>query len=126
MAEASVADVREVIDTDLDDLAIQAILDRAARSIDRRYDAEDFDSTVHRSDTEAVLTALRIAGGRDRREISASSESTSVTFEIAETRALRAQLARIEPGSEFSIGGVNRDTDRFVSSANNPRDDVDE
>ena len=119
MAEATISDVREVIDTDLTDADINDILARAARRVDREYNDDDFHDLQHRADFEAVLTALNIAGGRDRRAQSVSSESASVTYEVAEINRLRSRLAKLDPGDAFGMSLVNRDSDRYVNSANN-------
>lgn len=125
MAEATPSDVRIEIDTDLSDLDISDIIDRVARDIDREYESGDFENTQHRRDFEAVLTALRIASGRDRRAINASSESAQIQFEVAEVKSLRRRVNRLDPADEFSVGGVRRDADRNVRSANNTADDDD-
>lgn len=119
MAEATIADVREIITTDLDDIEIGEILDRAARAIALTYDSADFVSTSHQADFEATLAAIWIVGNKDRRAQSISSESASVTYEANVLNQLRAQLARLDPGDEFGTSRVNRDTDRYVNSANN-------
>lgn len=119
MAEASIEDVREVINTDLDDIEISDILERAARAVSLTYEDGDFVDLQHRSDFEATLAAIWIAGGKDRRAQSVSSESASVTYEASVINQLRAQLARLDPGDEFGTSRVNRDSDRYVNSANN-------
>lgn len=116
MTEATPSDVREVIDTSLADLDISDIIDRAARDIDREYSSGAFDNTQHRRDFEAVLTALRIATGRDRRARTASSESSSVTFGAIEIDALRSRLARRDPGEAFGRSVVATDSDRTYGS----------
>lgn len=122
MAQATIADVREIINTDLSDVEISEILDRAARTIALTYTDEDFVDLQHKADFEATLTAIWIAGGKDRRAESISSESAKVTYEASVINQLRAQLNRLDPGEEFGTARVNRDADRYVSSANNDPD----
>ena len=112
MAEATPADVREEVDSSLSDLDISDILDRAARDIDREYDADAFSTREARVDFEAVLAALRIATGRERRARTASSESTSVEFRAIEIDALRVRLVRRDPGEAFGRSVVATDSDR--------------
>lgn len=117
--------VRVEISTHLDDAAIEGdsndpdddeILGRVERDIDREYDDSDFEDTQHRKDFEAVLAALRIASGRDRRAESVQSGRTRTTYEASEVASLRARLRRLDPGDAFSVGGVKRNSDRNVGS----------
>jgi hypothetical protein len=129
MPEASAEDVRLEIDTHLDDAAIEGASDdadddgligRVAREIDRAYDSTDitFEDPQHRQDFEAVLTALRIAEGRDRRAEQAQSGRTSTTYETAEIDNLRKRVRRLDPGEEFGRSGrVVRDDGRHVTSS---------
>lgn len=125
MPEASAADVRAEIDTYLDDSDIEGpdgnggLLARVAREIDRAYDGTDitFEDTQHRQDFEAVLTALRIAEGRDRRGESVSSGRSSTDYETDEIDNLRKRVRRDDPGEEFGRSGrVVRDDGRHIST----------
>lgn len=126
MPEASASDVRVEIDTHLDDSDIEGadgdggLLARIAREIDRAYDDDlevVFADVQHRQDFEAVLTALRIAEGKDRRGESVQSGRTSTTYEASEIENLRKRVRRADPGDEFGhAGSVVRDTDRHVST----------
>jgi len=70
------------------------------------------DGTGHIRDFEAVLTALRIAEGLDRRADTAQSGRTSATYETSEIENLRKRLRRLDPGDEFGYSGqiVRRDS----------------
>jgi hypothetical protein len=117
MVEATVDDVREEVDTVLEDAEISALLDRVEREWQREYDATEFIDTTHIADFEALLTALRIAEGRDRRAESEQSGRTSTTYEISAVDALRKRVRRADPGTEFGHpGGLVRDTDRYVNA----------
>lgn len=122
---ASADDVRTEIDTVLDDEAIEGpeddaddhgILGRVARDIDREYSDTDFGDDQHRRDLEAVMAALRIVSGRDRRASSVQTGRSRVEYEASEVRRLRAAVNRTDPGDAFSSGGVRRDSDRHVRS----------
>lgn len=117
MPEASASDVRVEIDTMLDDADITAILAVVDRDIAREYPSSAFESTQHEQDFEAVLTALRIAAGRDRRAESASSGRSSTEYETAEIDSLRQRVRRLDPGDAFGRSEtIVRDSDRHISS----------
>ena len=117
-------DVRALVDTDLSGTDIQPWLDLTAREIDRSYDVSDFEDAEHRTDFEAALTALRIISGLDRRPNRVSVESSTVSFDTSEVAFLRVLTSRLEPGNAITTsGGVTRDANRHVRSANNPRND---
>lgn len=121
MPEASVSAVRVEIDTDLEDTAIQDILHRVERDVNRAYDGSDitFADAQHRADFEAVLAALRIATGRDRRKASVSRGDVSWKYRAKADSIARLQgaVARLDPGDAFATpGAVRRDTDRTVRS----------
>lgn len=138
---ASPSDVRIEIDTDLDDSDLSDLIARVFRDIEREYadtdgnfTTEDEDGNTvdlfldddHQRDFEAVLTAYRIAGGRDRRVESESVASVSATYEASEIAALRRRVSRLDPGEEFTSvasSGVVRDTDRHVRSAERDGED---
>lgn len=137
---ASPDDVRLELDTELDDTDISSLIQRVYRDIERAYlddtgeftttDDEGntvdlFDNDDHQRDFEALLTAYRIASGRDRRAESESVASVSVTYEASEIAALRRRVARLDPGEQFTSiasSGVVRDTDRHVRSASRNTD----
>lgn len=122
MADASPDDVRGVIETRLDDPDIKPILDRAARDIGRQYVEDDFADPDHRGDLEAVLTAYRIASGKDRRLSSKQLGSLRKTYEASEVDKLRGQLRKLDPGDAFAGGHVIRDTSRYSRAVTNERD----
>lgn len=116
-AGTSPTEVRVEIDTRLTDADITNILDVVERDIDREYDSGTFEDTQHRQDFEAVLTALRIASGRDRRADSAASGRSQTTYETAEVDSLRQRVRRLDPGNEFGRSGtIVRDSSRHVST----------
>lgn len=118
MALATPNDVRVEIKTSLSDGDIEEVLDRVARDIDREYDSSDFDDDQHRIDFEAVIAAIRIAKGRDRRKSNESIGSRNVTWVGSGIGAALARRNRLDPGTAFSIAsGVRRDTDRKIQSA---------
>lgn len=117
-AGTSATDVRVEIDTKLTDSDISDILSRIEREINRQYPDPDFVDNQHRKDFEAVLTALRIASGRDRRGESVSSGRTETTYETSEIANLRGRVRRLDPGDEFGYSSsIIRDTNRHISSS---------
>lgn len=117
MPEATVSDVRVEIDTHLEDSDVTAVLQRIEREWQREYDSDRFADSQHVQDFEAVLTALRIAEGRDRRGEEVQSGRTRTTYEASEIENLRKRVRRADPGDAFGhSGGVVRDTDRHVST----------
>jgi hypothetical protein len=119
MPEAAPTDVRVEIDTRLDDPDVSDILDRVEREWQREYEAGDFDDTQHIQDFEAVLAALRIAEGRDRRASEESRESASITYEADEVESLRERVRRVDPGDVFGhTSTVVRDADRHSGIVN--------
>lgn len=121
---ATTDDVRALVETDLTGTQIQPWLELTAREIDRTYDATDFVDAAHRADFEAALTAYRIISGLDRRPETISHADSRISYgDESEVAFLSSLVKRLDPGSEFSVGGVVRDSDRNAGSANNPRDD---
>ena len=118
------ANVRVEIDTRLADGEIDdtsgdgnGILQRIEREWQREYDTTAFDGADHIQDFEAVLAALRIAEGRDRRGEEVQSGRTSTTYETAEVANLRKRLRRLDPGGAFGrSGSVVVDDDRHTST----------
>lgn len=116
----SPTEVKVEIDTKLSDSAINDILDRIEREINRAYSSGtgDFESSQHRQDFEAALAALRIAEGRGRRANRESRESGSITYETSEIEQLRKRVRRDDPGEVFGQpGNVISDTSRRTGSA---------
>lgn len=99
--------VRIEIDTGLEDSAIEDILARVEREIDRAYTApsELFDDDQHRQDLESVLAALRIVEGRDRRAEEVQTGRSATTYEETEIAQLRKRVRRADPGTEFGHAG---------------------
>lgn len=127
MPKATADDVRLEIDTVLEDSTIEGadgdadddgLLGRIEREWRREYDEDRFDGTAHIRDFEAVLTALRIAEGLDRRADTAQSGRTSTTYETSEIENLRKRLRRLDPGDEFGHSGqiVRRDSRHTTST----------
>jgi len=109
--------VRAEIDTTLDDPDIETILGRVEREIDRAYDEPGFQDTQHRQDFEAVLAALRLAEGQDRRAESVQSGRSRRTYEVSEINELRKRVRRDDPGDEFGHSGtIRQDSGRHVTS----------
>jgi DNA/RNA-binding domain of Phe-tRNA-synthetase-like protein len=117
MPEASADDVYVEIDTHLDDSDITDLLQRLEREWQREYDPEIFEDSQHIQDFEAVLAALRIVEGRDRRAEEATSGRSSTTYEASEIANLRKRVRRADPGDEFGhAGSIRRNDDRHISS----------
>jgi len=118
MPEASVSDVRLELKTQLDDPEVTSLIGRVAREIDREYNDDPsvtFEDVQHRSDFEAVLTALRIASGRDRRSEKVRTGRSQVTYETSEIDNLRQRVRRIDPGETFGhSSNIIRDSGRNV------------
>lgn len=120
MAEATVDDVRVVIDTDLTDPEIQEVLDSAARAVVRDFESDAWADAAHQADYEATLAAYWIAGGRDRRPDRLTLGNAQISYSGDVLDSLRARLHRLDPTVDATTaGGVVRNTARFVSSANN-------
>lgn len=110
---ADPSDVRVEIKTSLTNDEIEAVLDRVGRDVDRAYTTDDFEDDQHRIDLEAVIAAIRIAKGRDRRKSSESIGSRNVEWVGTGIGAAIARRDRLDPGDEFSsTSRVIRDTDR--------------
>lgn len=121
MADATIDDVRELIDTDLDDIDIQNILDRVSREVGREYGDEDFKDEYHRADLEAAIAALRIVTGPERQARQIQLGNAMKTYNSSDVDWLRDLIRRLDPASAFSVG-VRRDSDRHIRSANNDTD----
>lgn len=117
MPEASATDVRVELDTTLDNSEITNIIAVVEREWQRVYDASDFDDTQHIQDFEAVLTALRIAEGRDRRAESEQTGRTRTDYEVVEVESLEKRVRRLDPGTEFGrSAGLTVDSDRYTTA----------
>lgn len=124
MATATPADVRTVIDTDVDTDAIGEVLAAVERDVTRAYAGTDvtFVDDQHRADFEAVLTALRIVTGRDREVTDEWRGEIRVKWGASEVARLRARVTRLDPGGAFSAsGGVVRDRSRSVAAVEQDR-----
>jgi hypothetical protein len=127
-AGTTASDVRVEIDTHLADSDIEGtegdsndtgILGRVEREIDREYASGDvlFEDDQHRQDLEAVLAALRIAEGRDRRGESVASGRSRTKYETSEISNLRKRVRRADPGDAFGRSSrVIRESNRNVTS----------
>lgn len=78
---------------------IAEIIGRASRTISLTYSDTGFTDLQHAARISRRHSPLWIAGGRDRRAQSISSESASVTYETSVMRQLHAQVSRLDPGS---------------------------
>lgn len=117
MPEATASDVREVIDTHLEDPDLTDLIARVERAWQREYDTSDFSDAQQIADFEAALTALRVAEGRDRRAESEQSGRTSTTYETSAVDALRTQVRRLDPGGAFGRAStLVRDADRHTTT----------
>lgn len=122
-AGTDAAEVRVEIDTTLSDSEIDdesgdenGILQRVERDWKREYSTSDFDDSQHIQDFEAVLAALYIAEGRDRRGESVQSGRTRTTYETVTVENLRRRVRRLEPGDVFGrAGGIVRDSARHTN-----------
>lgn len=116
MPEAEPSDVRLEVDTDLEDTELTKLIARVAREVEREYGDDPsvtFEDAQHRSDFEAVLTALRIVGGRDRSKKSAALGSGQFTYETSEIDSVRKRVRRLDPGDEFGYSSsIIRDDGR--------------
>ena len=117
MSTAQPSDVRGVIDTSLDDSAIQAKLD------DAEYDAsnaiDDYStvlSTEDRTQLEKYYAALLIRTSKEKGIQSQSGESRSLSYENVMTASeLRVQVDARDPSGTLA-DAVVRDTDRYSGS----------
>lgn len=97
--EAVPGDVRDVIDTDESDSAIDAKLDDAAFDIDRSV-SESLE-TEHRVKLEAHLAALYIRLSTDRSVESGSGASTRIDFDGSEIEWLQRRVERLDPSESL-------------------------
>lgn len=116
---ATIEDVRDILDTHVQDQDIQPIIDRVSREIDREYSPDDFQSETHRVDLVSAMAALRIVSSFDRRASSVKLGNASKTYDTSLVDYFRGLVRRYDPGDSLSVGGVRRDSDRNVASANN-------
>lgn len=117
MPTATVSDVRGVIDTSLDDDAIEAKLE------DAEYEAEDaidnYDTELSEADRrqlEKYLAALLIRTSKEKGITSQSGESRSLSYEdVMTAQELRVKVNQRDPSGELA-SAVVRDTDRYSGS----------
>lgn len=109
MAEASSSDVRVEIETYLEGDAIESVIDRISRDIDRDSSV-DVTDPQDRQDLEAVLAAHHIATTRDRAESSAQSGRTSATYEESLVDELKARARRLGATDELLGIGATKPT----------------
>jgi hypothetical protein len=117
MSTAQPDDVRGVIDTSLDDSAIQAKLDDAEYEASNAID--DYNtalSSEDRTQLEKYLAALLIRTSKEKGIQSQSGESRSLSYENVMTASeLRVQVDKRDPSGTLA-DAVVRDTDRYSGS----------
>jgi len=114
MSTATPDDVRDVIDTGLEDDRIQAYLDRAKEDNERVNDTAEMDDTQLRR-IEELLAAIKILSQNDR-ERSVSQQSVgnaSKSFEVGKIQQLRTELSKWDPSNQ--LGSAVRRDSRNVS-----------
>jgi hypothetical protein len=117
MSTAQPSDVRGVIDTSLDDSAIQAKLD------DAEYDAsnaiDDYSTTLStedRTQLEKYYAALLIRTSKEKDLTSQSGASRSMSYEnVMSVSELRVAVDKRDPSGQLA-NAVVRDTDRYSGS----------
>lgn len=113
MSIATPSDVRDLIDTDLDDSEIQAYIDDAAAENELVNDVSEMDADRQRM-IEERYAAFLIRSLRDRAKTDLSQESASVSYDGSSLDELRKLVRRVDPSGE--LAGPARDTDRNVTS----------
>ena len=114
MTTATPEDVRQVIDTSLEDSTIQGYIDRAQEDNELVNDTDKMGETQLRR-IEELLAAIKILSYR-KRERSTTQESIgsrSKTYERGLIRQLRGELSKYDPSNKLG-SMVTRDTDRTV------------
>jgi len=117
MPEATVSDVRTVIDTSLEDSEISSFLE------DAEFDAEkaitDYSnelSTTEQSQLEKYYAALLIRTTKEKGLSSQSAESRSMNYESSMTASeLRVRVDQRDPSGTLAQS-VQRDSNRYVGS----------
>ena len=94
MAEATPADVRIEIETELDDSTLDAVIARVGRDIDRD-DGVPTLSTQDRSDLEAVLAAIHVVTTLDRSVDSRQTGPVRMDFEEGQLEELKGRARRL-------------------------------
>ena len=112
MTTATPSDVRDVIDTSLDDAEIQAKLDRAQEDNKRVNDTAEMDTTQLRR-IEELLASIKILSqvDRERSETQKSVGDASKTFEQGKIESLKIELRKWDPSNELA-DSVIRDSSR--------------
>jgi len=117
MPTATVSDVRGVIDTSLDDNAIDAKLADAEFEAEQAID--DYNtvlSTSEQSQLEKYLAALFIRTSKEKGLTSQSGESRSLSYEdVMSVSELRVRVDKRDPSGTLA-DAVVRDTDRYSGS----------
>ena len=117
MPTATVADVRGVINTSLDDSEITNFLEdaefEASQSID---DYDNTLSTTEREQLEKYYAALLIRRTKEKGLTSQSGESRSLSYEnVMSVSELRVAVDKRDPSGTLA-DAVVRDTDRYSGS----------
>ena len=116
MTTAEPSDVKSIIETSLEDSAIQAYLDRAQEDNELVNDVGDMDETQLRR-IEELLASIKILGqvDRDRSHMNQSVGNANKGFERGKIAELKAELGKWDPSKSLT-GSVIRDTDRNINT----------
>jgi len=114
MPTATPDDVRGVIDTSLDDPAIESKLDDAQYRNEKYNDVTD-QTTEDTTQIEKYLAALLIVESKDPRHESTSGASRSVTYESGRKQDLEARVSQLDPSGQLVPAAI-QNTDRYVGS----------
>ena len=104
MPEATPADVRSVIDTELKDAEISPFLDEAAHDAATANDTTAMDTTDLKL-LEKYLAAYKIRATRDRAIASADRQSASVEYEGSSLAELESAIERYDPSGTLPNTG---------------------
>lgn len=128
MPEATAADVRQEIETYLDDETIEGadddadddgLIGKVARKIDRDDDVPELDDQ-DRADLEALLTAIHIATRLDRAESRSQSGRSNVTYEEEMVEELRSDARAL--GATDELLGIGTTKQRATIGVPKTRD----
>lgn len=114
MPTATVADVKEIIDTALSDADINDALDYAQ---ERNEDVNDVSNqtTTTTKNIERFLAAVHIRETKEPAILQDSVGGSSISYESREIKWLRSQLNEWDPSGTLARKGI-RDTNRHVTS----------
>jgi len=115
MAQATVSDVRGVIDTRLSDPDIKGYISDAEYEAKNAID--DYTNTLDpsdRSQLEKYLTALRIRELADRPASSTSRETVNISYQGNPLAALRREVEKRDPSNSLAH---QTDNSRYVNIA---------